>query len=278
MGPVTCTGEEPLPVTFFSEHLPLKSPQILALVQPKMFLGLFYIAYIFLTLNLGNVSGGVVQIDDSNWKQILEGEWMVEFYAPWCPACKSMTKTWNEFGEWSKDLDIGVGKTDITLSPILTGRCLITALPTIFHVKNGVFRQFRGNRQIEDFLAFVEEKHWEKIEPLSKLQDPGSIQMGLLGYFFKLSYVMKDYHKILTEDYKFSTWVSYAFFTAATILVGGLLGLLAVLCLDCFRFTQPDDFNNKYLDTDEPTKPEPSTEELNPEEKEEKSPEEKKTD
>merc|ERR1712200_54528 len=105
---------------------------------------------------------------------------------------------------------------------------------------------------------------------------------GLLGYFFKLSYVMKDYHKILTEDYKFSTWVSYAFFTAATILVGGLLGLLAVLCLDCLRFTQPDDFDNKYLDTDEPTKPEPSTEELNPEEKEEekeeKSPEEKKTD
>ena len=38
---------------------------------------------------------------------------------------------------------------------------------------------------------------------------------------------MKDYHKILTEDYKFSTWVSYAFFTAATILVGGLLGLVS---------------------------------------------------
>ena len=53
--------------------------------------------------------------------------------------------------------------------------------------------------------------------------------MGLLGYFFKLSYVMKDYHKILTEDYKFSTWVSYAFFTAATILVGGLLGLVSSL-------------------------------------------------
>ena len=55
----------------------------------------------------------------------------------------------------------------------------------------------------------------------------GSVQMGILGYFFKLSYVMKDYHKILTEDYKFSTWVSYAFFTAATILVGGLLGLVS---------------------------------------------------
>ena len=38
---------------------------------------------------------------------------------------------------------------------------------------------------------------------------------------------MKDYHKILTEDYKFSTWVSYAFFTSVTILVGGLLGLVS---------------------------------------------------
>ena len=55
--------------------------------------------------------------------------------------------------------------------------------------------------------------------------------MGILGYFFKLSYVMKDYHKILTEDYKFSTWVSYAFFTAATILVGGLLGLVSTLII-----------------------------------------------
>ena len=175
-----------------------------------------------------------------------------------------MKKTWNEFGEWSKDLDIGVGMVDITLSPVLTGRCLITALPTIFHIKDGVFRQFRGSPSIKDFLDFIEEKQWERIEPLSKLQDPGSIQMGALGYFFKLSYVMKDYHKILTEDYKFSTWVSYAFFTAATILVGGLLGLLAVLCLGCLRFSRHEDNNLQ------PAKPDPASEE--------KSPEEKKTD
>ena len=63
--------------------------------------------------------------------------------------------------------------------------------------------------------------------------------MGILGYFFKLSYVMKDYHKILTEDYKFSTWVSYAFFTAATILVGGLLGLVSnmIILLQTRAFT-----------------------------------------
>ena len=129
----------------------------------------------------------------------------------------------------------------------------------VFSVKDGEFRQFKGSRKVKDFLDFVEEKQWESVEPITSWQNPGSIQMGILGklinlfiqylidwsifllinlpsfstlffssgYFFKISYVMKDYHKILTEDYKFSTWVSYAFFTSVTILVGGLLGLVS---------------------------------------------------
>jgi len=206
-----------------------------------MLVKLFLIKLILFISCLSEIKSEVILIDDANWKQTLTGEWMVEFYAPWCPACQSLKPTWNEFGGWSKDLDIGVGMVDITASPVLTGRCLITALPTIFHIKDGVFRQFRGNRGTKDFLDFVEDKQWEEIEPLSGLQDPASIQMGILGYFFKLSYVMKDYHKILTQDYKFSTWVSYAFFTLVTILVGGILGLLAVLCLDCFRFSRQTD-------------------------------------
>ena len=60
-----------------------------------------------------------------------------------------------------------------------------------------------------------------------KYHCPNTYVPYLSGYFFKISYVMKDYHKILTEDYKFSTWVSYAFFTLITILVGGLLGLVS---------------------------------------------------
>ena len=53
-------------------------------------------------------------------------------YAPWCPACQSLKPNWNEFAGWSKDIDIQIGAVDITQSPVLTGRCLITALPTIF--------------------------------------------------------------------------------------------------------------------------------------------------
>merc|ERR1712141_812055 len=234
----------------------------------KMMLTLFIsIFYIFLTLNNASVTAEVITVDDSNWSDILHGEWMIEFYAPWCPACQSLKPSWNEFAGWSKDLDIKVGVVDITTSPVLTGRCLITALPTIFHVRDGEFRQFKGSRKVKDFLDFVEEKQWESVEPITSWQNPGSIQMGILGYFFKISYVMKDYHKILTEDYKFSTWVSYAFFTSVTILVGGLLGLVAVLILDAYHHSRHTADTNLHR-----AKPEtaPNTEE--------KSPEEKKTD
>ena len=33
------------------------------------------------------------------------------------------------------DLQVGVGQVDVTASPGLSGRFMVTALPTIFHVK-----------------------------------------------------------------------------------------------------------------------------------------------
>jgi len=57
-------------------------------------------------------------------------------YAPWCPACKSLEPEWKEFGKWSKSHStISVANTDITTSPGLTGRFIVTTLPTIFQYK-----------------------------------------------------------------------------------------------------------------------------------------------
>ena len=53
-------------------------------------------------------------------------------HAPWCPACKEMSKTWDSFASWSKDLSIKVGDIDVTANPGLSGRFLVTALPTIY--------------------------------------------------------------------------------------------------------------------------------------------------
>lgn len=53
-------------------------------------------------------------------------------YAPWCPACKALQPVWDEFAGWSADLGISVAKVDVTTSSGLSGRFMVTALPTIY--------------------------------------------------------------------------------------------------------------------------------------------------
>ena len=53
-------------------------------------------------------------------------------FAPWCPACRGLQPAWEEFSTWSDDLEVGVAQVDVTESPGLSGRFMVTALPTIF--------------------------------------------------------------------------------------------------------------------------------------------------
>merc|ERR1712013_376110 len=177
--------------------------------------------------------GKLTKIEENNWQDLLTGEWMVEFFAPWCPACRGLQPTWEDFAGWSEDLDIGIGQVDVTTSPGLSGRFMVTALPTIFHVKDGVFRQYRGARDKDSFISFVEDRKWSGVEPISSWKSPDSFQMSLVSYFFKLSMVLRNVHTTLTEDYQMPYWVSYVAFAVATILLGGVLGLILVCCIDC---------------------------------------------
>merc|ERR1712123_492965 len=166
---------------------------------------------------------------------------MVEFFAPWCPACRGLQPTWEDFAGWSEDLEIGIGQVDVTTSPGLSGRFMVTALPTIFHVKDGVFRQYRGARDKDSFISFVEDKKWTGVEPISSWKSPDSFQMSLVSYFFKLSMVLRNVHTTLTEDYQMPYRVSYVAFAVATILLGGILGLILVCCIDCVYPPRRDD-------------------------------------
>ncbi|XP_060150796.1 thioredoxin-related transmembrane protein 1 isoform X3 [Globicephala melas] len=75
-------------------------------------------------------------ITDENWRELLEGEWMIEFYAPWCPACQNLQPEWESFAEWGEDLEVNVAKVDVTEQPGLSGRFIISALPTVYQMSS----------------------------------------------------------------------------------------------------------------------------------------------
>ncbi|NWW85421.1 TMX4 protein, partial [Rhynochetos jubatus] len=161
----------------------------------------------------------------SNWSLVLQGQWMLEFYAPWCPACQQIELIWESFAKESKHLDITVGKVDVTQEPGLSGRFFVTTLPTIYHANDGVFRRYRGSRTLEDLQGYVLERKWQAVEPVAGWKSPSSIMMHGMAGLFHLSGWIRQIHSYLTGTLGIHVWISYAIFILATLLIGLFLGL-----------------------------------------------------
>jgi thioredoxin-like negative regulator of GroEL len=88
---------------------------------------------IFLNFLLIDADLKPVEVNEDNWENLLANdEWMVEFYAPWCPACNRFEQTWNQFSMKSSELNIRVGAADVNANPVLSGLFSVTSLPTIY--------------------------------------------------------------------------------------------------------------------------------------------------
>ncbi|KAK6489695.1 thioredoxin-related transmembrane protein 1-like isoform X1 [Huso huso] len=175
----------------------------------------------------------VLPVADTNWTLILQGEWMLKFYAPWCPACQQIQPDWENFAKESKALGISVGKIDVSQQPGLSGRFLVTTLPTIFHAKDGMFRRYLASRTVEDLQRYIIEKKWESVEPVPTWKSPSSIAMTGMSGLFHLSVWIRHIQSYMTDTLGIPVWGSYVIFALATLLTGLFLGLILVLIADC---------------------------------------------
>ncbi|GAA6223242.1 thioredoxin-related transmembrane protein 1 [Lates japonicus] len=189
------------------------------------------------------------EVTDGNWEEILTGEWMIEFYAPWCPACQQLQPVWKEFADWGEDMGVNIAKVDVTEQPGLSGRFIITSLPTIYHCKDGVFRKYQGARTKDDFLTFIHDQKWKAVEPVSSWFGPSSFLMNSMSALFKLSMFIRRCHNYMTEQLGIPVWGSYVIFGLATLFSGLVLGLLLVFIADFVfpsrRFSSPDYYQKK---------------------------------
>nr|XP_057913623.1 thioredoxin-related transmembrane protein 1 [Doryrhamphus excisus] len=189
------------------------------------------------------------EVTDGNWEDILTGEWMIEFYAPWCPACQQLQPVWKEFADWGEDMGVNIAKVDVTEQPGLSGRFIITSLPTIYHCKDGIFRKYQGARTKDDFLSYIDAQKWKAVEPVSSWFGPSSFLMNSMSALFKLSMFIRRCHNYMTEHLGIPVWGSYVIFGLATLFSGLALGLLLVFIADFVfpsrRFSSPDYYQKK---------------------------------
>lgn len=194
-------------------------------------------------VQLRNVSAqtdsSVMTVADSNWTLILEGEWMLKFYAPWCPACQHIQTDWEAFAKLSHSLGISVGNIDVTQQPGLSGRFLVTSLPTIFHAKDGSFRRYMSSRAMEEIQAYIVKKKWIAVDPLPGWKSPSSILMSGMAGLFRLSVWIRQIHTYFTNTLGIPSWGSYVIFAIITLFLGLLLGLMLVLIADCICPSRP---------------------------------------
>ncbi|XP_050808172.1 thioredoxin-related transmembrane protein 4 isoform X2 [Gopherus flavomarginatus] len=187
----------------------------------------------------GEQRGRVQVLSAANWSLVLQGQWMVQFYAPWCPACQQIEAAWENFAKESDHLDITVGKVDVTQEPGLSGRFFVTTLPTIYHAMDGVFRRYRGSRTSEDLQGYILERKWEAVEPVAGWKSPSSIMMHGMAGLFHFSGWIRQIHSYFTGTLGIHVWGSYAIFILSTLLIGLILGLILVLIADCLCPSKP---------------------------------------
>lgn len=58
-------------------------------------------------------------------------------------------------------------------------------------VLNGELRQYKGSRDKEAFISFIEERKWQQVEPVPSWKSPNSFQMSIVSSFFKLSQFLR---------------------------------------------------------------------------------------
>ncbi|XP_046859289.1 thioredoxin-related transmembrane protein 1-like [Xenia sp. Carnegie-2017] len=190
---------------------------------------LVYILFIFNTIS---VQGESEILTEENWDVVLNGQWMIKFYAPWCPACRNLRPTWEKFAVKAESLGVRVAEIDVTKNPGLSGRFGVVSLPTIYHAIQGKFRVYKEKRKLDELVDFVTLKKWETVEPVPSWKSPGSILMGSFGMVFRASIVFRDIHIALTEGYGLPAWASFVIFGVVTIIIGLLFGMILVFISD----------------------------------------------
>eukprot|EP00960_Hanusia_phi_P060115 764410-Hanusia_phi.AAC.6 len=172
-------------------------------------------------------SSHVVDIEPSNFERLLsEGQWLLEFYAPWCGFCKQFEPVYEEVAQDLKTKGYRVGRIDGSLHKALTARFAIQGFPTIFYINGHSIRKHSGDRSKEALVKFVESGYQVEPEAFSALIHPLSTWGKLLGMLVSFIVYMHDKYEFVREEFSLSHTMLLALLAVAAMVIGSFIGLV----------------------------------------------------
>lgn len=103
----------------------------------------------------------VYELDARSFSKTENGNWLLEFYAPWCAHCKKLAPTYERvakhFHRREGTPSVRVGKVDATAHPGVAAPFDVTGYPTLLVVRDGKkVAEHSGERSFEKLVEFVD--------------------------------------------------------------------------------------------------------------------------
>ena len=170
-----------------------------------------------------------------------EGEWLIEFFAPWCPACQSFVPIWEQVASYFNQPHKAtkVAKVDVTLEPLISSHFMVTALPSIFHIYNGEVRLYQSSkRSFTALTQYINEKEWSEIPEVPFYFRPYSPIMSIFAYIIYFSMITQEYvMRTINGDPLYMAYIAGGFFLSC-LCFGSILGLVIYFCCGVSQYQQ----------------------------------------
>lgn len=118
------------------------------------------------------VINGSIVLDKHNFQNVMDNEplWIVMTYVDWCGHCKELKPKWMDLAGAleAKAVQTKVYSAMIDDNPSIHNDWDVTSFPTIFYVRNGVYKKYQDKREVKNLLQFIENNEEEPVVQLEE--------------------------------------------------------------------------------------------------------------
>eukprot|EP01100_Stratorugosa_tubuloviscum_P004125 TRINITY_DN201_c0_g3_i1.p1 TRINITY_DN201_c0_g3~~TRINITY_DN201_c0_g3_i1.p1 ORF type:complete len:494 (+),score=274.90 TRINITY_DN201_c0_g3_i1:78-1559(+) len=159
----------------------------------KLFISLIlslFLVFVFSAPNTNSVDeSDVLVLNKGNIDEVIKNNehLLIEFYAPWCGHCKSLTPHWAKAATQLKG-SAALGKVDCTIETELAKRFGVSGFPTIFYFNKGQQSKYNGGRTADAIVSWLRKKVQPVVRSISNVEEVQQLisnpsETTVIGYF-----------------------------------------------------------------------------------------------